>query len=89
MFVFRKLFVFDPYACAIRAKEEYFKGWKTAGQIPREISRHVYYFIKTEVGSANETVISTKLRPSPIPAGGQKFHFCLNFGAICRQLLRK
>ena len=22
----------DPYACATRAKEEYFKGWKTVGQ---------------------------------------------------------
>ena len=36
----------DPYACAIRAKEECFKGWKTVGHIPREISRHVYFFYK-------------------------------------------
>ena len=60
----------DPYACAIRAKEEYFKGWKTVGHIPREISRHVYFFIKSEGGSVNGTVISTKYRTSPIPTGG-------------------
>ena len=29
----------DPYACATRAKEEYFKEWKTVGRIQREISR--------------------------------------------------
>ena len=58
------------FACAIRAKEEYFKGWKTVGHIPREISRHVYFFIKSEGGSVNGTVISTKYRTSPIPAGG-------------------
>ena len=60
----------DPYACVIRAKEEYFKGWKTVGHIPREMSRHVYFFIKSEGGSVNGTVISTKYRTSPIPTGG-------------------
>ena len=29
----------DPYACAIRAKEEYFKGWKTVGHI--NLTTHV------------------------------------------------
>ena len=69
----------DPYACAIRAKEEYFKGWKTVGHIPREISRHVYFFIKSEGGSANGTVISTKYRTSPIPAGGLEIPLLLTF----------
>ena len=32
----------DPYACAICAKEEYFKGWKTAGYIQRKISRKLF-----------------------------------------------
>ena len=59
----------DPYACAIRANEEYFKGWKIVGHIPRQMSRHVYYFIKTKNGFVIGTVISTKFRPSPIPAG--------------------
>ena len=69
----------DPYACAIRAKEEYFKGWKTVGHIPREISRHVYFFIKSEGGSVNGTVISTKYRTSPIPAGGLEIPLLLTF----------
>ena len=34
----------DPYACAIKARHSYFVGWKTAGHIPREISRYVYFF---------------------------------------------
>ena len=69
----------DPYGCAIRAKEEYFKGWKTVGHIPREISRHVYFFIKSEGGSVNGTVISTKYRTSPIPAGGLEIPLLLMF----------
>ena len=68
-----------PYACAVRAKEEYFKGWKTVGHIPREISRHVYFFIKSEGGSVSGTVISTKYRTSPIPAGGLEIPLLLTF----------
>ena len=69
----------DPYACAIRAKEEYFEGWKTVGHIPIEISRHVYFFIKSEGGYVNGTVISTKYRTSPIPAGGLEIPLLLTF----------
>ena len=69
----------DPYACAIRAKEEYFKVWKTVGHIPRGISRHVYFFIKSEGGSVNGIVISTKYRTSPIPAGGLEIPLLLTF----------
>ena len=39
------------------------------GPIPREISRHVFDFMKTEGGFVNSSVISTKYRPSPIPSG--------------------
>ena len=34
------------YSCAIKAKHEYFTGWKTVGHIPCEISQYVYFFIK-------------------------------------------
>ena len=44
----------DPYTCAIKAKHEYFTGWKTVGHIPREISRYVYFFIKQEGGRVYE-----------------------------------
>ena len=40
------------------------------GQIPRESSGHVYYFIKTEGGFVNGSVIATKYCLSPIPSGG-------------------
>ena len=69
----------DTYACAIRAKEEYFKGWKTVGHIPGEISRHVYFFIKSEGSSVNGTVISTKYRTSLITAGGLEIPLLLTF----------
>ena len=38
----------DPYACAIRVKERFFGAMKTVGHIPREISRHAYFFIKNK-----------------------------------------
>ena len=31
----------DPYSCAIKAKLEYFKGWKTVGHFPRKTSKYV------------------------------------------------
>ena len=40
-----------PYALAIRVKNQFFNLWKTVGRIPKEIFRHVYYFIKTKGGS--------------------------------------
>ena len=49
------------------------------GHIPREISRHVYYFIKTKGGSVNGSVISTKYRPLPIPLGGLEIPLFLKF----------
>ena len=58
----------DPYACAICAKNQFFNTRRTVGHIPIEIS-HVYYFVKTEGGFINGSVISTKYRPSSIPSG--------------------
>ena len=42
-------------------------------------SRHVYFFIKSEGGYVNGTVISTKYRTSPIPAGGLEIPLLLMF----------
>ena len=39
----------DPYSCAVKVKEKYFDGWKTVGQVPREISRYIYFFIKKKM----------------------------------------
>ena len=34
----------DPYACAVKAKEKYFDGWKTVGHVPKEFSRCIFFF---------------------------------------------
>ena len=59
----------DPYACTIRVKGKYFDVTKTVGRIQREISRHVYFFIKKEEGWITGKVLSVKYGPSPIPSG--------------------
>ena len=68
-----------PSECAILAKNQYFNSWKMMGHIPRKISHHVYYFIKTEGGFVNGSVISTKYRPLPIPLGGLEIPLLLKF----------
>ena len=49
------------------------------GHTPREISRHVYYFIKTEDRFLNSSVMSTKYRPSPIRSGRLEILLLLKF----------
>ena len=53
----------DPYACAIKAKEKYFGGWKTVRHVPREILRYIYFFIKKENGKINGNVKSLNYKP--------------------------
>ena len=45
----------------------------------REISCHVYYLIKREGGFVNDSVISSKYRPSPIPSSGLEIPLLLKF----------
>ena len=49
------------------------------GHIPREISRHVYLFLKEENDLIDGTVHSMNYRSSPIPAGGLKIPMIFNF----------
>ena len=70
----------DPYSCAIKAKHEYYIGWKTVGHIPRETLRYVYFFIKQEGGRVYEKLKSIKYKP-PIPAGGLDVSLLLKFEA--------
>ena len=53
---------------AIKIKNRFFHNWITVGHIPREISRHCYFFMK-EVGEISGYLVSTNYKPSPIPAG--------------------
>ena len=56
-----KLIVQDPYSCAIKAKDKYFRGWKMVHHIPREILQHVYFSIKQEGGR-----VYGKLKQNPL-----------------------
>ena len=71
--------VIDPYACAVKAKEKYLDGWKTAGHVPREISRYIYFFIKKENGKIAGNVKLLNYKPSPIPSGGLEITLQLTF----------
>ena len=49
------------------------------GHIPREVSRHCYYFIKNEGGRVDGSVLSTT---SPIPSGGLEIPLILTFRSV-------
>ena len=59
------------------------------GHIPREISRHVYYFLTAEGGTVSGHVVSTEHRYSPIPAGGLEIPLLLKFACADQEILLK
>ena len=59
------------------------------GDIPKEISRHVYYFIETKGSFANGSVISSKYGPSLIPSGGLEIPLLLKFSCISQETFGK
>lgn len=67
----------DPYCCAIQIKSS--DCLVTVGHIPREISRHCYFFMTEEGGKIDGHVLSTAYRPSPIPSGGLEIPLLLRF----------
>ena len=73
----------------VLSKKQYFDVYDTVGHIPREISRHVYYFITAEGGRVSGTVLSTNYRYSPIPAGGLEIHLKLRFACKDDKVLKK
>ena len=79
----------DPYACAVREKNPFFKSWKAVGHILREISRHAHYLIETEGGFVNGSVISTEYLPSPIPSGGVEIPLLLKFSCLEQKTFEK
>ena len=58
----------DLYCCPIQIKSG--ESVVTVGHIPREISRHCYFFLKEEGGEINANVFSTTYQPTPILSGG-------------------
>lgn len=69
----------DPYCCAIKAMVGIPPQLKTVGHVPREISRHTFFYLKEENGKIDGLVHSTQYRPSPIPAGGLEIPLMLTF----------
>ena len=67
----------DPYCCA---KNIMVSGkLETVGHMPREVSRHTYFYIKEEGGRIDGSVLSTCYRPSPIPSGGLEISLMMTF----------
>ena len=77
--LYRDLGRIDPYACAIKVKNVFYDVWDTVGHIPREISRHTYFFLTEEGGQVCGTVMSVVYRSSPIPGGGLEIPLNLTF----------
>ena len=77
----------DPYACAIRIRNKYFSNSITVGHIPREISRHVQFFIKIKGKRVNGHVKSLTFRPSSIPSGSLETPLQLTFSCGPRETL--
>ena len=64
----------DPYSCAIKAFVGQSPQFKTVGHILREISSHVFFFLKEQNGKFEESVYS---------AGGLEIPIFLTFKSTC------
>ena len=51
---------------------------ETVCHIPREVSRHTYFYIK-EGGRIDGSVLSTHYRPLPVPSGGLEIPLMMTF----------
>ena len=69
----------DPYCCATKAMVDIPPRLKTVGHVPREISMHIFFFLKEENRKVDGFIYSTKCQPSPIPAGGLEIPLKLTF----------
>ena len=78
----------DPYCCRITIIRADKIGPVTAGHIPLEISRFVYFFLH-EGGAVSGTVVNTIPRVSPIPEGGLEIKLLLHFTHPVERILGK
>ena len=78
----------DPCACAIKIKNRFFDNSITVGHIPRDISRHCYFFMK-EGGEISGYLVSTNYKPSPIPAGRLEVPVLLTFSVKNEQIFEQ
>ena len=69
----------DPHARAIKIQNRFFESLINVGHTPREISRHVHFFIKTEGAKIIGHVKSLTYRPSTTPPRGLEIPLQLTF----------
>ena len=50
---------------------------ETVGHIPREVSSHIYFYIKEEGRRIDGSAMATRYRPSPVPSGGLKIQLMM------------
>ena len=67
----------DLYCCTIKTLIS--GKLKTVGNIPREVSRHAFFFIGEERKRVDGYVLSTRYSPSSIPSGGLERPLMLTF----------
>ena len=66
-----------PYCCA--TKKMVSGKLETVGNIPREVSRHTYFYIKEKGECIDGSVLSIRYRPSAIPSGGLEIPLTITF----------
>ena len=66
-----------PYSYAIKTMVS--GKLETVDHIPREVSRHTYFYIKEEWGRIDGSVLSTCYRPSSIPSGRLEIPLMMTF----------
>ena len=77
----------DPYFCAVKIKNKYFKQLLTICLILRKIYRHVHFFIKTESRSVHLYIESLGYRASPILVCEHEIPFRLTFSCPKEQTM--
>ena len=70
------------HGCAEKAKEKYFDGWKTVSNIPREVSRYIYFFIQKGNGKITDNLRLLNYKPISITSGGLEIPPQLTFSCL-------
>ena len=78
----QSLIAIDPHACAEKAKEKHYDGWKTVSNIPREVSRYIYFFIQKGSGKITDNLKLLNYKPILITSGGPEIPPQLTFSCL-------
>ena len=78
----QSLISISSYACRVKAEHKYFDGRKFVGQVPREISKYNYFFIKRVGGRIIGYMKSLSNKPLPFLSGGLKVPLLLTLSCL-------